>query len=133
MPPFTISPITSPADLTAAINLFTEYATSLNIDLTFQDFATEMASMPGKYAPPHGTLLLARNDAGEAIGCVGLRPLSPEGCCEMKRLMRLDTLPTMTSALALYRSLGFEEIEAYYDTPLEGTVFLELILDSVIL
>jgi putative acetyltransferase len=117
-----------------------------------------MDSMPGKYSPPGGALLLARNDTHEAIGCVALRPLLLDGCCEMKRLyvapsgrgtgvgkalatatieearklgyrsIRLDTLPTMESAQALYRNLGFKEIKAYYDTPLEGTVFLELLL-----
>ncbi len=153
---FTISPITTPDDLASTIKLFKEYATSLNFNLCFQNFDTEMASMPGKYAPPEGALLLARKDStGEAIGCVGLRALSSD-ICEMKRLyvapagrgtgvgkaltlaviaeagrlgyqaMRLDTLPTMNAALKLYSSLGFVEIGAYYATPLEGTVFLEL-------
>ena len=158
---FTIFPVTSPEDLTATIKLFEAYAESLGIDLTFQDFATEMASMPGKYASPTGTLLLARNNgSGEAIGCVGLRPLvdplGRHGICEMKRLyvdpegrgtgagkalaervvaeakslgyeaLRLDTLPHMESARGLYRRMGFVEIGAYYETPLEGTIFLEL-------
>ena len=160
MATFTITPSKSPEDLASAVVLFTEYAKSLNIDLTFQDFSSELSSMPGKYSPPSGALFLARNVADEAIGCVGLRPLQQAGICEMKRLyvapagrgtgvgkalattvisearklgysaMRLDTLPSMHSALALYQSLGFRGIEAYYETPLKGTVFLELRLDS---
>src|ERR1700761_8940719 len=86
MATFTISTVESQQDLNDTIKLFEAYATSLGIDLTFQDFATEMSSMPGKYAPPTGSLLLARDTAGEAIGCVGLRPLGTEGMCEMKRL-----------------------------------------------
>jgi len=155
-PDFTIAPASTQEDVKAATRLFEAYAHSLGIELTFQDFAAEMSSMPGKYAPPTGALLLARNTAGEAIGCVGLRPLGTSGYCEMKRLyvdpkgrglgigralaeravqeakrlgygaVVLDTLPSMESARALYKSLGFAEIEAYYRTPLEGTIFLEL-------
>lgn len=161
MSSLTVSHVISSEDLKDTITLFEEYSKSLGIDLNFQNFATEMASMPGKYAPPHGTLLLARhNETGAAIGCVGLRRLGDDGICEMKRLyvrptgrglgvgkalaaavikdaselgykaMRLDTLATMTFARALYKSLGFREIEQYYDTPIEGTVFLELSLND---
>ncbi|TKA83812.1 hypothetical protein B0A55_00011 [Friedmanniomyces simplex] len=149
-----------PQDLADTAELFKAYAASLGIDLTFQDFSTELANIPGKYAAPTGALLLARNAKGEAIGCVGLRPLSQPGYCEMKRLyvapqgrgaglgralaerlvreaarlgyrvMRLDTLQQMSSARALYRSLGFREVEAYYETPVEGTIFLELKLSA---
>jgi ribosomal protein S18 acetylase RimI-like enzyme len=140
-------------DLAAAIRLFRAYASSLDVDLAYQDFDGEMASMPGKYAPPAGELLLARHADGTPLGCVGLRPIEPD-CCEMKRLyvapegrglglgealvlaaievaervgyreMRLDTLPSMTAAQALYRKLGFETIEAYYDSPIAGTSFM---------
>jgi putative acetyltransferase len=156
---FTIRKVTSAIDLADTIRLFEAYAASLGIDLAFQDFATEMASMPGKYASSNGgLLLLARNTEGDAIGCVALRAMSTKGCCEMKRLyvdpagrslgvgkalavaaievarelgyqaMRLDTLPSMASARALYKGLGFVEIDAYYSTPIEGTLFLELSL-----
>jgi ribosomal protein S18 acetylase RimI-like enzyme len=127
----------------------------LPIDLGYQDFDEELASLPGKYAPPSGALLLARNERGVAIGCVALRAFG-EGVCEMKRLyvapegrgaglgralaeaiieaaraagyreMRLDTLASMAGAQALYRALGFVEIARYYDTPIEGTVFMSL-------
>ncbi len=110
--------------------------------------------MPGKYAPPAGELLLARRSNGTSVGCVGLRPIQPHGCCEMKRLyvspegrglglgerlvdavvkeaerigyceMRLDTLPSMTRAIALYRKLGFEPMNPYYDAPVIGTIFM---------
>jgi ribosomal protein S18 acetylase RimI-like enzyme len=152
--PFTIEPVRSPADLAATTRLFNAYATSLGIDLGYQDFAAELAGMPGKYAPPSGELLLARDHQGEALGCIGLRPIRPDGICEMKRLyvaprgrglglgralvdaiareaarigyreMRLDTLPGMVEAIALYRKAGFVPIAPYYDTPVAGTVFL---------
>lgn len=153
---FKITPVTNDEDLAATITLFRAYAESLGIDLTFQDFDTEMASMPGKYAPPTGALYLARDGKGQAIGCVGLRPLQQDGLCEMKRLyvapegrgtgvgkalaqtvvaeaarlgyaaIVLDTLESMSSARALYRSLGFVATDAYYESPLQDTHFLKL-------
>ena len=157
MPGFTLRLATGDDDLTAIARLFQAYGDSLDVDLGYQDFAGELAGLPGKYAAPAGALLLARDSAGEAIGCVGMRPLS-DGVCEMKRLyvapegrglglgralmravtdlarrqgygeMRLDTLPTMAAAQGLYRQAGFEVIPPYYDTPVEGTVFMRLML-----
>jgi len=99
---FDIIPVRSPEDLAITLELFTIYTNSLGIDLSFQDLASELAGMPGKYAPPGGEILLARRrgkspdaEAGEAFGCVALRPLPLPSdqnevfsvpCCEMKRL-----------------------------------------------
>ena len=134
--------------------LFTEYANSIGIDLCFQSFDRELAGLPGKYAPPDGRLFLARENE-QSVGCVALRKIG-NGICEMKRLyvrpafrgqrvgrrladeiifaareigyarMRLDTLSSMTPAIGLYESLGFQRIPAYYDNPSELAVFFEL-------
>ena len=145
----------SAADLDEARRLFQAYADWLAVDLCFQGFAQELATLPGAYARPAGRLLLARI-AGEAVGTVGLRPIEAS-IAEMKRLwvepgfggrgigrvlaeaaiaaareigyqrIRLDTIPArMPAAQHLYRSLGFTEIPPYYHSPLEGTVMLEL-------
>jgi ribosomal protein S18 acetylase RimI-like enzyme len=78
----------TPALLDEARAIFREYANSLDVDLCFQDFEAELASLPGEYMAPQGALLLATVD-GEVAGCGALRPLL--GCdyanaCEMKRL-----------------------------------------------
>lgn len=142
-----------PDNIETARGLFREYANWLQEDLYFQGFEEELAGLPGKYAPPGGALLLGW-EADEAIGCVAMRPLET-GVVEMKRLyvkpqwqgggrgrqlaqtilaagrtqgyrlMRLDTLEKMGTALNLYESLGFYPIPAYYHNPIEGTVYLE--------
>ncbi len=138
--------------------LFLEYAEALGVDLSYQDFDRELAGLPGDYARPAGRLLAARL-GDETLGCVALRSLG-EGACEMKRLfvrpghrgsgagralaeaviaaareqgytsMRLDTLPQMRAAQAMYETLGFGEIEPYYPSPVPGTRFLELHLGA---
>ncbi len=152
--PDEIRPAEFPRDLGEVHSLFCEYAASLSIDLCFQDFETELATLPGKYKPPQGRLLLACRGR-EAVGCVALRPL--EGAaCEMKRLyvrpqargehlgrrlaesiceearsagysrICLDTLPTMIAALELYSALGFKPIGPYVFNPIPGAIFLAL-------
>lgn len=88
MPPATIHIISirESGDLAAASALFRAYAASLPVDLAYQGFPTEVATLPGRYAPPRGELLLARDADGTAVGCVGLRPMEADGICEMKRL-----------------------------------------------
>ena len=151
---FDIRPAAVPQDLPVARRLFREYVDGLGVDLSFQDVEAELAGLPGRYATPSGRLLLAwRGD--EAIGCVALRALDG-GDCEMKRLyvrpqgrglklgralaehivaearaagyarIRLDTLPTMGTAQALYGALGFLPTEPYGFNPIPGTRFLAL-------
>ncbi len=152
-----ITEVNGAQELGTARRLFEEYAGGLGIDLCFQGFDEELATLPGAYARPDGRLLLAYV-GDEVAGCVALRRLEPD-VCEMKRLylrpafrgsgvglklaqtiiaeacaagyrrMRLDTLPTMRSALVLYHKLGFREIQPYRNNPVEGAVFLELQLD----
>jgi ribosomal protein S18 acetylase RimI-like enzyme len=137
-----------------ARGLFVEYSESLGVDLCFQGFAEELARLPGEYARPTGRLILAF-DGEHAVGCGALRRID-DRVCEMKRVylrpsargrgagrqlideliemarvigydrMRLDTLPSMTRAKAIYRSLGFREIAPYRANPVPGALFLEL-------
>lgn len=86
---FRIAQAENESEIAQARELFREYAASLGVDLCFQDFDRELATLPGKYAPPEGRLLLAHparaaHDAAFA-GCVALRKIAPE-ICEMKRL-----------------------------------------------
>lgn len=140
-----------------ARELFVEYAEQLGVDLCFQNFAEELATLPGAYAPPRGGVWLARVDGHDA-GCVALRPLDAQAA-ELKRMyvrrawrgrglgrrlgetaigfaraagyraVCLDTLSGMKEALALYRSFGFRPTRAYCHNPLPDTVWMELELD----
>ena len=87
-PEIELVPATTPELLDAARLLFREYAGSLGIDLCFQNFDEELATLPGDYASPDGQLLLAYVD-GQLAGCGALRPLTDvdyANACEMKRL-----------------------------------------------
>jgi hypothetical protein len=77
---FQIGAVRSAGDLEAVVRLFNAYASAIGIDLGYQDFDQELATLPGKYATPHGELLLARDRNGAPLGCVGLRPIEPDGC-----------------------------------------------------
>lgn len=147
----------SAAEIEQAHTLFEEYAAWLGLSLCFQNFDKELADLPGRYAPPSGRLLLAFVD-DQLAGCVALRKIGDGVCEMKRlfvredfrgqelgrklidavieaareigyRQMRLDTLPMkMKSAIGLYRSLGFKEIEPYYENPVAGAMFMELAL-----
>jgi len=142
------------SETATARSLIEEYASSLEVDLGFQGYREEIAEFPRGYAPPDGTVLLAY-EGTEPAGVVALRRHG-SAVCEMKRLyvrpkfrgrgigralseelvrraaslgystMRLDTLPTMDAAIALYRALGFREIPAYRFNPVAGARYMEL-------
>lgn len=125
--------------------LFLAYGASLDFDLCFQGFAEELDDPFATYV----AILLSRD------GCVALREIDAR-TCEMKRLyvrpesrgqhlgralaesvirlareagyarMKLDTVPSMTSAIKLYRSLGFKETSEYRYNPIEGALYFEL-------
>lgn len=80
----------TPDDIDAVRGLFMEYGASLDFDLCFQGFDEELATLLGKYAAPSGCLYLMRCQNGDAVGCVGVRPLAEAGCAEMKRLYVRD-------------------------------------------
>ena len=149
----------STEDIQQARQLFEEYAAWLGINLCFQNFDKELAGLPGDYAPPNGRLFLA-DDGDEVVGCVALRKigdrvgemkrlyvrpafrgrglgraLTEKLIAEAKQIgyasLRLDTLPgKMDQAVAMYRSLGFEEVAPYYQNPVAGATFMELVLDQ---
>jgi len=140
-------------DWADALRLVRDYADSLAFDLGFQDFDEELETIADVYGAPGGRFLLGQ-EAGEAVGCVGVRPFDGD-VCEMKRLwvipgqrrtglgrrlveaivgesrdlgyrcMRLDTVKEMTAANTLYASVGFRSIPPYTHNPLPGAQFLE--------
>jgi ribosomal protein S18 acetylase RimI-like enzyme len=142
------------ADRETIAQLFREYVASLDRDISFQGVAEELASLPGKYAPPLGGALIARV-RGAAAAAVAFREFAP-GVCEMKRLyvrpqfrgihlgerltlmvvdearrlgyrrLVLDTLDSMHAARQVYARLGFTEIAAYYENPLPDTTYMAL-------
>jgi ribosomal protein S18 acetylase RimI-like enzyme len=144
---------TEPNQLNDAIQLFNEYANSLNISLAFQNFSEELNIIDTMYGSPSGCLLIVY-DKDQAIACAAYRKIG-EGICELKRMyikpsyrglkigqtllemlcsralengytkMRLDTLDTMLPAIGLYKKHGFYEILAYYHNPNEGVVYME--------
>ncbi len=133
--------------------LFKAYAGSLPFDLDFQGFEEELEAIGRKYAYPEGALIVCF--AGEEpIGCVGVRKIEA-GIAELKRLyvqpgfrslkigakltelaldeakklgydrIRLDTVAEMQAAIALYKKLGFYEIEAYCYNPIATAIYME--------
>lgn len=152
-----ITQVETPAQIAQARELFLEYAQSLGFSLCFQSFDAELASLPGDYAPPEGRLLLAQYD-DQPAGCVALHRLEPKICemkrlylrpqfrgkglgralaeriiAEARQIgyerIRLDTVePVMKDAVAMYRRLGFREIDPYRVNPMAGTLYMELTL-----
>ena len=148
----------TPEQLEITKVLFREYQQFLNVDLCFQGFEEELASLPGKYAAPYGVILLAEYE-GKMAGCVAVRAIK-ENICEMKRLyvkdefrglsigkklaeeiikhakvlnyqkMQLDTLERLQAAMGIYQQLGFQKISPYYANPLDEVVYWELDLIS---
>jgi len=149
-----VAPARSKSDFDDVRALFREYSALVTEALCFQDYDRELAALPGEYAPPGGELLVAR-DAQGALGCVGLRCLDAQSG-EMKRMyvrersrgsglgrrlaeaiieearkrdyrrLLLDTLPKLTTAIGLYRSLGFKEVGPYLACPTPGAICFEL-------
>lgn len=150
-----ISHIRNDNDIVTVRGLFREYEDKMGLDLCFQGFEAELASLPGNYAEPSGRLLIAAIDDSVA-GCIALKKVDAE-TCEMKRLfvreefrgqrigialierliadareigykrLRLDTFPPiMSKAVELYRSYGFREIEPYNSDPHPELLFMEM-------
>ncbi len=158
-----ISPARGDADIAAAGDLFMAYAQFLEddfgIDLAFQDFAEELAGLPGRYAAPEGEILIARDKGGACVGCIAFRRYDAESC-EMKRLyvapemrrqslgtrlvnalvvkardrgyrrMILDTAEFLGAATSLYEGYGFVEIPPYNDSPVPGMRYFALDLQA---
>lgn len=153
-----LEPAVTPAQFESVRVLFREYQAALGIDLCFQGFEPELTDAERMYGPPGGRVLLAFV-GDETAGCGAVRQLAPR-VGEIKRMyvrpgfrgrglgrrlaetlldaaaelgyraVRLDTLPAMVEAIALYRSLGFRETAPYYDNPLSGVVYMERPLDD---
>ena len=155
MTPLKFAQAASANDIDHVRTLFKEYEQSIGVSLCFQNFEQELARLPGDYAPPLGRLLLVRVE-DQIAGCIALRKVDDSTCemkrlylrpefrgkglagqivnriiHEAKQIgyskMRLDTIPgRMDQAIKLYRSIGFKEIPAYYDSPFTDTLYMEL-------
>ena len=142
-----------------AIQLFKEYSLQIGIDLSFQNFDKELIEIKQQYSRPNGIIIIAYGNDKNPMGCFGIRKFT-ESICELKRMylkkefrglgfgqqlltkaievgrelnykaMRLDTLPNMTSAIRLYKKVGFCEINPYRFNPIEGTKYFEIQLEK---
>jgi len=156
---FTIAPARSTTEMISAAALFRAYAATLPVDLAPQGFSQELESLPGVYGPPGGELLLAKR-GDHVLGCIALKPLEPPKVAEIKRLfvrpqargkgvgkalvqaaimaakqlgygeIKLDTLPGMEGAIALYKAAGFTAIPTYGSHPYPGLMTLGKKLDQ---
>ncbi len=150
--------VKSDKDYKTAIQLFKEYASQIGVDLEFQNFSNEIEEIERQYSRPKGVIFITYNEARSPLGCFGIRELE-DSICELKRMylkkearglgigkrmlsksieigkqlgykkMRLDTLPTMQSAINLYKKVGFHEIEPYRYNPVDGAKYFEIELD----
>lgn len=160
IPGLTFSQAKSPAQIAQIRELFLEYAKSLGFSLCFQSFDEELAGLPGDYGPPDGRLLLAEYQ-GQLAGCVALHKITGDICEMKRlylrpgfrgkglgrflaerilrdareigyQRLRLDTVePVMKDAVAMYRRMGFVEIEPYRANPMAGTLYMELDLTTL--
>lgn len=151
---FTIAAARTDAHVGVARDLFRQYGTTPGVDVCVAGFAEEIATLPGPYAEPRGALLLAWAGAQPA-GCVALKPVGDD-VAELKRLfvngefrgrhigealtsaaiaaarargyarVRLDSLPSMAAAQAIYRRLGFKDVAPWSVPAIAGTAYLEL-------
>ena len=149
-----IEPVEGEAALATVRTLLQEYWDSFGFTPCFQNFAEELAELPGAYAPPGGRLALASIDEQPA-GCIALRRVDAH-CAEAKRLFVRpafrgvglgralldwvmaearaagyreivgDTMPAMRDALALYDRMGFKRAEPYSEHPTEGAIFIRI-------
>lgn len=141
------------SDFDQVKNLFIEYQQYLGVDLCFQSFEKELETLNEVYKEPSGTIIIAKNNE-DIIGCIALKPINNIEC-EMKRLyvkpdfrglgigkllaqaiincaverhytlMKLDTLTTLTEAVALYKALGFIETSPYVYNPHDEVLYFE--------
>lgn len=141
-----------PDDHAAVLAIFGEYVASPSVSLEYQDYESEFMTLPGKYAPPDGCLLLAWQEKS-VVGCAALRRVD-EQTCELKRVyvqpaargnglgrrlvehtlatainagyrhVCLDVLPEFTIAQQLYTQLGFQPSAPVSFNPVPGTLFL---------
>lgn len=153
-PVITIQRARFPVDIHEVISIFREYVASPSVSLDFQNYDSEFAALPGKYAEPDGCILLAWQE-DLVVGCAALRRVD-SATCELKRVyvrpvargesvgrrlvermireardqeyrrMCLDVLPEFVAAQQLYESLGFVPAEAVSYNPVPGTQFLAL-------
>jgi len=154
---FAVVPARSATEMISAAALLRAYAAALPVDLAPQGFSRELDSLPGIYGPPGGELLLAKR-GDHVLGCIALKALESPHIAEIKRLfvrqqarkagvgqalvaaaiatarqmgyreIKLDSLPGMEGAIALYKRNGFAPVPAYGSHPYPGLVTLGITL-----